>query len=71
MQFVQKCRDLRINLGKSSKISDNTLGEKIALNLENVHPCSQNYTWDSIDKSCKKVMWSPMGKKKQSMGSVP
>ena len=27
-----------MNLGKSSKISENDIGEKIALNLENVHP---------------------------------
>ena len=30
--------DLRIKLGKSSKISENDIGEKIPINLENVHP---------------------------------
>ena len=40
---VQKCRDLRINSGKSLKISENDIGEKIATNLENVHPCIQIY----------------------------
>ena len=38
MQIVQKCRDLRINLGKSLNISENDIEEKIAINLENVNP---------------------------------